>query len=48
MLIQIGQNSATLAPFGSLGSGNHNHGADDGGHEGLFRRRSNAIRLAWR
>ena len=47
MLIRIGQNSATLTPFGSLG-GALNTGADGSGHGSLVRRRPNAIKLAWR
>jgi hypothetical protein len=46
MLIQIGQNSATLTPFGSLG-GAHSVGADDSRHGNLVRRRPNAVKLAW-
>jgi hypothetical protein len=46
MLIQIGQNSATLTPFGSLG-GAHSTGADGSGHGSLVHRRPNAIKLAW-
>jgi hypothetical protein len=46
MLVQIGQNSATLTPFGSLG-GAHSTGADGSGHGSVVRRRPNAIKLAW-
>ena len=44
MLVQIGQNSATVTPFGSLGSANHS--ADGGGQS--VGRRPNAIRAVWR
>jgi hypothetical protein len=44
MLVQIGQNSATVTPFGSLGSANHS--ADGGGQS--VGRRPNAIGAVWR
>jgi len=46
MLVQIDQNSATLTPFGSLGSANYSANANGGGQS--FDRRPNVIRLAWR
>jgi hypothetical protein len=46
MLVQIDQNSATVTPFGSLGSA-HNSADANGGGQG-FGRRPNAIRAAWR
>jgi hypothetical protein len=45
MLVQIDQNSATVTPFGSLGSANYSANAKGG--EQSFGRRPNAIRLAW-
>jgi len=47
MLVQIDQNSATVTPFGSLGSVNHSASADGSGHVS-HGRRPNGIRLAWR
>jgi hypothetical protein len=46
MLVQIGQNSATVTPFGSLGSANHSADANGGGQS--VGRRPNAIRAVWR
>jgi len=46
MLVQIDQNSATVTPFGSVGSANNSAIANGGGQS--FGRRPNAIRLAWR
>ena len=45
MLVQIGQKSATVTPFGSIGSANHSADANGGQS---FGRRRNAIRLVWR
>jgi hypothetical protein len=44
MLIQIGQNSATLTPFGSLG-GAHSVGADDSRHGNLVSQTGLALDL---
>jgi hypothetical protein len=46
MLVQIDQNSATVTPFGSLGSANYSADANAGGQG--FGRRPKAIKLAWR
>ena len=46
MLVQIDQNSATVTPFGSLGSVNDSANANGAGQS--FGRRPNAIRLVWR
>ena len=46
MLVQIGQNSATVTPFGSLGGVNNSANANGGGQS--FSRRPNAIRAVWR
>jgi hypothetical protein len=47
MLVQIGQNSATVTPFGSLGSANHSADANGGG-QSVGRRPPNAISVVWR
>jgi hypothetical protein len=47
MLIQIGQSSVTLTPFGSLGDA-HSAGADGSGQGSLVHRRPKTIKLAWR
>jgi hypothetical protein len=46
MLVQIDQNSATVTPFGSLGSVGYSANANGLGQS--VGRRPNAIRVAWR
>jgi len=47
-LIQIGEKSGTLTPFGSLGGASHSVGSDDSAHRSTVYRRSNSVKLAWR
>jgi hypothetical protein len=46
-LIQIGEKSGTLTPFGSLGGASHSVGSDDSAHRRTVYRRFNSIKLAW-
>jgi hypothetical protein len=46
-LIQIGEKSGTLTPFGSLGGASHSVGSDDSAHRRTVYRRSDSIKLAW-
>jgi hypothetical protein len=46
MLVQIDQNSATVTPFGSLGSVGYSANVNGVGQS--VGRRPNAIRVAWR
>jgi hypothetical protein len=48
MLIQIGENSATLTPFGSLASAGHSADGDSNPNARPVRYRSSAIKLALR
>jgi hypothetical protein len=48
MLIQIGENSATLTPFGSLASASHNADGDRALNGETVRRRPSAIKLVLR
>jgi len=46
MFVQIDQNSATVTPFGSLGSANYGANTNGGGSQS-FVHQPNAIRLFW-
>jgi hypothetical protein len=48
MLIQIGENSATLTPFGSLASAGHSADGDGAVNNKTVRHRPISIKLAWR
>ena len=48
MLVQIGEKSATLTPFGSLASAGHSDDSDGAANEKAVRYRPSAIKLPWR